>query len=189
MNPEMADRWSAAPTWAESLAAAEANRDLWHALDARTSLPEWASEAVSRLETPVRLLALSADWCGDAVNVLPWIARLAESSPHAELRVIDRDENLDLMDAHLTQGGRSIPKILFYDETFRLMGSWGPRPEPLQTWVVTEGKALPSEARYARIRRWYARDRGATILTEMLQLLGVETSGAGSMGRNPTRSV
>jgi hypothetical protein len=170
------DRYAAAPTWEAFLEGAEANRDLWHDLYARTVLPAWAREAVATLDTPVHLLALSADWCGDAVNILPWIARLAEASDWIEFRVVDRDENPDLMDAHLTNGARSIPIVVVYDEAFRETGAWGPRPAPLQHWFETEGRALEYAERYPRIRRWYARDRGVTILSELLQRLGVEAS-------------
>jgi hypothetical protein len=52
---------------------------------------------------------LSEDWCGDAVNSVPYLARLAELAPNLDLRVLARDENPDLMDAHLTRGSRSIP--------------------------------------------------------------------------------
>jgi hypothetical protein len=165
-------RYDVAPTFEDALAAADANRDLWHGLYARTELPEWARERVVGLTRPVRLLALSADWCGDAVNILPWIARLTEASPHLELRVLDRDENLDLMDAHLTNGARSIPVVIAYEADFTELGWWGPRPAELQRWVVSdEGRALESAARYAQIRRWYARDRGVAILSEVLDLL------------------
>jgi len=51
---------------------------------------------------------LVEDWCGDAVNTLPVIGRLAEHASNIELRVVGRDANLDLMDAHLTNGSRSI---------------------------------------------------------------------------------
>jgi hypothetical protein len=74
------------------------------------------------------------------------------------------------MDAHLTGGrSRSIPVIIVYDEDFNEMGWWGPRPGPLQEWVLGEGQALSKEDRYREVRRWYARDRGRTTLLGILE--------------------
>ena len=61
------------------------------------------------------LLVLSEDWCGDAVNTVPIVAKLAELSPNLDVRVLARDHNLDLMDAHLTGTSRAIPVVIVLD--------------------------------------------------------------------------
>ena len=48
---------------------------------------------------------------------------------------------------------------------------WGPRPGPLQEWVVEEGLSIPSAERYKRVRRYYAKDQGRTMLRELLSLM------------------
>jgi hypothetical protein len=114
---------------------------------------------------------INEDWCGDSVNILPYVARLVEASEHLEMRIVGRDANRDLMDAHLTGSARSIPVVIVYDEDFREKGWWGPRPGALQRWVVNEGLALPKPERYPLIRAWYARDRGRTIVSELLSII------------------
>ncbi len=172
MTPE---RYHAAPTFPEYLGTVEKNRELWHGLWDRASLPGDLVQAARDLPDRWYLLALSEDWCGDAVNSLPWVARLAEAAPNVELRVLERDENPDLMDAHLTGAtSRSIPVVIAYDEDFREQGWWGPRPTELQQWVMEEGLELSTDERYARVRRWYARDRGRTTVEEILALLEAE---------------
>jgi hypothetical protein len=54
---------------------------------------------------------------------------------------------------------------------YREMAWWGPRPRDLQTWVMLEGKQLPTDERYRRIRTWYARDQGRTTLEEVVTLM------------------
>ena len=116
------------------------------------------------------LVALAEDWCGDAVNTVPVVARLAEEAGW-ELRVFGRDANPDLMEAHLTNGrSRSIPVVIVYDGEFHEVGWWGPRPEEIQEWVLDEGMALSSPDRYKVVRRWYAKDRGKTTLGELLEI-------------------
>ena len=48
-----------------------------------------------------------------------------------------------------------------------------PRPGPIQEWVVREGLALPSVERYKRLQRYYARDKGRTMLREILDLMEI----------------
>lgn len=159
-----------APTFEEYLDEVEANRDLWRGLWDRASVPPAIPDAPEGGRW--HLLAISEDWCGDAVNTLPVVARWVESQENVDLRVFGRDDNPDLMDAHLTNGtSRSIPIVIVYDENFDEIGWWGPRPTELQTWVLGEGRELDKDERYRHVRRWYARDRGATILTELIDIL------------------
>ena len=92
------------------------------------------------------------------------IARLAEAAA-MDLRVLPRDANPDLMDAHLSSGTRSIPVVMVLDADFRVRAWWGPRPAALQRWYRYEP---PSAERSRKKRAWYARDRGRTVLAEIL---------------------
>ena len=126
---------------------------------------------VSSLPGRWHLLVLSEDWCGDAVNTVPIVARLVERCPNVDMRVLARDVNPDLMDAHLTGGSRSIPVIIVLDEAYEERAWWGPRPTALQRWVSGQGQLLEKTARYREARTWYARDRGRTTLDEVVSML------------------
>ena len=162
-------------TFEEYLDSVERNRELWHGVYERVRLPDDVLSAARAVPGDWRLVALSEDWCGDAVNTLPVIARLADEAGW-DLRVLSRDENPDLMDAHLTNGrSRSIPVVIVYDEDFHEVGWWGPRPSEIQEWVLGDGLAMPSPERYKVVRRWYAKDRGGTTLRELLGILSSAT--------------
>ena len=88
-----------------------------------------------------------------------------------DMRIIGRDANADVMDNHLTNGGRSIPVIILLDSHFVERGWWGPRPAQLQRWVVETGLALSKEDRYREVRTWYARDHGRAVLGELLEMI------------------
>jgi Thioredoxin len=163
-------RFESAPTFEEYLETVERNRDLWRGVYAHARLPEDVVRDARALPGGWHLVALSEDWCGDAVNTLPVIARLATEAGW-ELRIFARDANPDLMDAHLTNGrSRSIPVVIVYDQDFNEVGWWGPRPGEIQRWVLGEGLAMPSPERYKVVRRWYAKDHGATTLRELLDV-------------------
>jgi hypothetical protein len=153
------------------LATVEKNVELWAAMWRHARVDEEYVRRVSALPGHWRLLVLSEDWCGDAVNTVPIVARLAERCPNLDLRVLARDENPDIMDAHLTGTSRSIPVIIVLDGAFEERGWWGPRPTVLQHWVSGQGQLLEKSARYREARTWYARDRGRTTLEEVVSII------------------
>jgi hypothetical protein len=164
-------RYLGAQTFAEFVRDATANVELWNAVYAHGRLPAGAVERAAAIAGDWHLLVLNEDWCGDAVNTVPILARLAGEAPNLHLRTLGRDANPDLMDAHLTNGARSIPVVIVLDGGYEERGWWGPRPGALQRGVMTEGKALPVSEKYREVRRWYARDRGATTVDEVLRLI------------------
>ena len=172
-RPELyRERYSGGVTFEEYLEEVRKYPELWRSVYERAELPAAVREEAGSLSGRWHLLALSEDWCGDAVNSLGWVARLAESSEALELRVISRDENPEIMDAHLWDGrARAIPVVILLDEDFEEVGWWGPRPSSLQGWVLGEGQKLDSRERYREVRRWYARDRGRTIVREILEMI------------------
>jgi hypothetical protein len=166
----LADRFEAAPDFEAYLERVDKNQDLWRNLHKRATLDDGLRADLQKLP-PLHLLALSEDWCGDAVNILPVVALMAEAAPNLDFKVLERDGNPDLMDAHLTRGTRSIPIIIVFDPSFEELAWWGPRPKELQAWVVGAGSAIESRERYRRVRAWYARDRGRTAASEIFAKL------------------
>lgn len=89
-------------------------------------------------------VVLTADWCGDATLCVPIIQRVAEHSK-MELRYLNRDENLELMDQYLTNGtSRSIPIFIFMDATGQEVAVWGPRSPEVQEMVTALRNDLPA---------------------------------------------
>jgi Thioredoxin len=163
--------WEQALPFDAYVAASSQHRGLWEGLYRIARLPEWALSAVPA-GTRRRLLVLAEDWCGDASNTVPVLARLADTVPELELRVLRRDEHPEVMDRYLTNGSRSIPIVIALNEEFDEVGHWGPRPTELQSWVLTNRQTIPKSELYPQVRRWYARDRGETTLREVLAAAG-----------------
>jgi hypothetical protein len=155
----------------EYLAAVTENEAMWHAMARRANVPEELVDRVRAIPGSWRLLVLVEDWCGDAVNTVPVLARLVERVPNLSLRILKRDEHPDLMYAHLTSGKRAIPVVMVLDEDFREVGWWGPRPRELQDWATSLGLTLAKPDRYRELRRWYAQDRGRTTVEEVVDLM------------------
>lgn len=118
-------------------------------------------------------LVIAESWCGDAAQNVPVMQIMAEVNSNINLRIILRDENPDLMNRYLTNGGKSIPILICLDENLNELGTWGPRPAVLQDWLKKE-KANPtmemSELK-EKFQVWYTKDKGQTLQKEMLLLM------------------
>ncbi len=166
--------WESAQTFETFVAASGTHRALWEGIYTIARLPPWAVEVA--LPGLRRLLVIAEDWCGDAVNTVPILAKLADAKPGLELRVILRDPNPAVMERYLTNGSRSIPIVIALDEEFRELGHWGPRPIELQGWVLANRTTMSKSELYPKVRTWYARDRGETTAREVLAIAGAVTA-------------
>lgn len=125
-------------------------------------------------------LVLAEGWCGDVAESLPILYNLTKSHDHIQLGIIFRDQNLDIMDQYLTNGGRGIPKLIMLDnDNLEELGHWGPRPEPLQTYVEEkkqeqdqyETKMDWVNSIHEAMHKWYAKDKGQTLQEEIKAIL------------------
>jgi hypothetical protein len=135
--------------------------------DVQVLLKQWQDEEI--------WLVITEGWCGDAAHALPVIHKLADLSPNIELRVVLRDENLELTDRFLTNGARSIPKLIRLTKDGDVLGTWGPRPA-LGQKIIHDAKAnnTPMAEAKEALQLWYARDRGKAIEKELVTLLEIQ---------------
>lgn len=93
----------------------------------------------------LRVIVLTEDWCGDAMVNVPVLLKLAEKAK-MEVRMLLRDQNVELMDQYLTNGtSRAIPIFIFIDQEGEERAVWGPRAASLQKYVDEERAKLPSK--------------------------------------------
>jgi thioredoxin family protein len=162
--------WNQALTYHDYVAASTQHKGLWEGIYRLARVPEWAHVKIPEGEL-VRLLVLAEDWCGDASNTIPIVAKWIEEVPGMELRVLRRDEHPEVMDLYLTNGTRSIPIVVLLNRDFRELGHWGPRPIALQEFVLERLGKVPKGELYPQTRRWYAKDHGETTIREILEVL------------------
>ncbi len=129
-------------------------------------------EEALRHAKPQTWLVITEAWCGDAANIVPVFDQVERANPAIKVRYILRDENLDIMDQYLTNGGRSIPKMVVLDADGNEIGTWGPRPAEAQAlmdeWKV---QGLPYSEKAEKLQLWYARNRTVEIQKELAALI------------------
>ncbi|WP_424519063.1 thioredoxin family protein [Rubrivirga sp.] len=175
--------WEKGETFRAFLGTAEDNIDLWTKGYERARVPDDLVARIEAVPGEWKWLVLSEDWCGDASNTVPPLAAFAEAVGNVELRMLDRDQNLELMDEHLTNGtARSIPIVIVLDSDGVERGWWGPRPSDLQAWFTSaESQAMEKDDRYRELRKWYARDHGRTTIEEVVAIVE-RAAGVGGIG-------
>lgn len=118
-------------------------------------------------------LIITEAWCGDAAQNIPVIEKIAAESDMIETRYILRDENLELIDLFLTNGTRSIPKLISLDrDSLEVLGTWGARPAVAQKlFLDLKDKGIEKPEIIEQIQRWYNDDKGRSLQAEFAELL------------------
>jgi len=142
--------------------------------DKTVKVPEEVISKVKNHGKAVTWLVLTESWCGDAAHVMPVINKVASLNDHIDFRIVLRDENEALMNEFLTNGSKSIPKLIAIDtETENVMDSYGSRPS-IATDLVNEYKAKHGELTpefKEDLQRWYNKDKGQTAIQDLLAIL------------------
>lgn len=143
-------------------------------LDKQLKISEKAKDKVKKVKKEYLWLVLTESWCGDAAHSLPILQRFTEVNPKIDLQIVSRDENIELMDHFLTNGSRSIPKLVILEkDTMKVTETWGPYPKP----VVEQIKAYKEKWGEVdadlkkELQVWYNKDKGKNIEKEILELM------------------
>lgn len=141
-------------------------------------------ELLANITEPQLWMVISEDWCGDSAQNIPYIAKMAEANPFIDLRIIQRDSNIDIIDLYLTNGTRSIPIVAAFDKQGNELFKWGPRPAEGQALVNKAKSEGASKDKFLEeLHVWYAKNKGSAIEDEFKTLLqrfnktGVEVNG------------
>lgn len=132
-------------------------------------------ELVCKIHFQTKWIVITESWCGDGAQNLPLIAKLAGLNPKIQLIIVLRDENPVLMDAHLTSGSRSIPKLISVDlANESVIFEWGPRPHDIAfraRQLKNESPDISHDEFVEKIQLWYFQDKGASFEKDFISLL------------------
>ncbi|WP_417800143.1 thioredoxin family protein [Tenacibaculum sp.] len=142
-------------------------------LDKTLQLTEETLAKIKDVKEPQTWLVLTEGWCGDAAQNLPVINKVAEENPNINLKLVLRDENLELMDEFLTNGGRSIPKLIALNKENEVINTWGPRPTTATKMVVDYKEKHGSlDADFKTdLQVWYNKNKGENTQEDLVSML------------------
>lgn len=146
--------------------------------DKKLKIDEVNERKIKDFNSEITWLVITESWCGDAAHLLPVMNKVAELNDNINLKIVLRDDNEELMDRFLTNGNRSIPKLIMIDEeSHKVIDVYGPRPS-VATKLVQDYKkeygVLTSEFK-EDLQRWYNKDKGETAIKDLVELLKKHT--------------
>lgn len=131
--------------------------------------------ALNAVKSPQTWLVITELWCGDAAQNVPLMNKIAELNPLIQLKLVLRDENPELMNLFLTNGGKSIPILIALNESQEVLWNWGPRPVLAQNMLMEYKNSPEPKMPYSEfgetLHKWYAQNKTQMAQSEILQLI------------------
>lgn len=150
------------------------NRARMKRLDKTQEISQSLKQIVLQINTPQIWLVLTESWCGDAAQHIPVFNKLAELNQNINLRLVLRDDNDELMQQYLTNGGKSIPKLIAVSEDLsKELFTWGPRPANAQIEVkrLLDEQGGFNEKVKEGVQIWYNNDKGKSLQNELEEII------------------
>ncbi|PWH83627.1 thioredoxin family protein [Algibacter marinivivus] len=137
-------------------------------------ISEYAQQKIVEFNRKMTWLIITESWCGDAAHVMPALNKIADLNANIDIKVVLRDENPELMDMFLTNGGRAIAKVIMIDdETGEVLNTYGPRPSEATSYVnrykAKHGKLTPEFKE--DLQHWYNKNKGQNIIEDVIEML------------------
>jgi len=142
--------------------------------DKRGKIDQELALRIGGLKRPMTWLVITEGWCGDAAQQLPFFQKMTEFNDNVQLKLILRDEHPEIMDKFLTNGSKSIPKVIFIDEANKeVLADWGSRPKKIQDQFLAKKNDPDYDQSKLKeeIHLFYARDKGRALQEEILELV------------------
>ncbi len=153
-------------------------------------------DRLSHVQRPIKIAALSEDWCIDCLMTLPIMARVAAAVPGIEMRIFSRSKWPVLKEYNNQRGVMAIPVYSFLDKSFEEFGMFVERPKTaemkLTAWKAAHPEveeirrsfSMPSSEKKARLASiridmqkemevWYAEECQSGMVAEVAAILGV----------------
>ena len=150
------------------------NQSRMKRLDKTTKIPEEVVQKFQNFAGNHDWLVITESWCGDAAQSMSAMNILAGLASGINFKVVLRDENPELMNAFLTNGTMSIPKLVVFDrDRQEVVADWGPRPSiataMVEAFKKEYGQLTPEFKKDLQI--WYNKDKGENIIEDLTRLI------------------
>ena len=166
-------------TWTDFYAGIDRRREVWERSWTRTAIPDsLASRA--RAVGKLRILVVTEYGCSDSANSVPVLARIVESAPNIEMRLVNAATGRQWMEKHRTPDGRTAtPTVLVLDDEFRIRSAWIEQPKELQALWLPILARKEAGTRFGEKAEWYSKDQGRAIMRELVE--AIEAAGSGAL--------
>lgn len=164
-------------SFSDFVAAAKARREGWLRLADSAQVDGALVQRARAVGGSWKLLVVAVDACGDSMNTVPYVARLA-SQAGVDLRIVLPAAGRPVQEQHRSLDGRvATPTFVLLDAEGRERGCIVEQPRALREWSSQERKRASLDSVHAGIRAFYAKDQGAAIAREAVEMLEAAAAG------------
>lgn len=158
----------------EKIANAKVNYQRMLRVERDVKLTDEMTAALKAVKGKYHWVVITEGWCADTAQQMPVFAEVSKRFPSVSLCLLLRDENPQVMEQYLTNGTRSIPKLICVEqETLREVFVWGPRPAELQGMVLKlKEENASKEQKGLMLQKWYNADKTKSLQGEIGALVG-----------------
>ncbi|WP_291159136.1 thioredoxin family protein [Gemmatimonas sp. UBA7669] len=165
-------------TFADFVAAAKARREGWLGLADTARVSDALVARARQVGGSWKLLVVAVDACGDSMNTVPWLARLAQDVPGIDLRIVLPAAGRAVQESHRSLDGRTAtPTFVLLDAEGTERGCIVEQPRPLRDWARATRGTVSLDSLHVGIRAFYAANRGEAIVTEAIEMLEAAKAG------------
>jgi hypothetical protein len=162
----------------EFLEATQRRREGWHRINDGVVLEDSAVARARAVGGNWRILVIAVDACGDSMQQVPYVARLAERVEGLSMRIVTPAVGSAAQRSHRSLDGRTAtPTYVLLDEAGADRGCVVELPREVREWTHARRDSMKSDALHAYRNEWYTRDKGASIVREMVELMEAAKSG------------
>ncbi|MGO1243523.1 MAG: thioredoxin family protein [Sphingobacterium sp.] len=124
---------------------------------------------IASITEPQHWIVITEPWCGDAAHSVAQLYQIVKNNPNIDFEIQLRDDEPHLIEDYLTNGGKSIPKLIIRNDVGHDKVIWGPRPQKLQAIFDQMKHADKSfEEVKEALQHWYNEDKGEELQRELL---------------------
>lgn len=168
----------AGQTFADFVAAAKARREGWLGLADTARVSDALIARARQVGGSWKLLVVAVDACGDSMNTVPWLARLAQEVPGIDLRIVLPAAGRPVQESFRSLDGRTAtPTFVLLDAEGVERGCIVEQPRPLRDWARANRGVVSLDSLHVGIRAFYAANKGEAIVTEAIEMLEAAKAG------------
>jgi thiol-disulfide isomerase/thioredoxin len=150
--------------------ASASQRSGWDGFHAKVALTPPQTALIAGFNRRINVLVLSGTWCGDCVQQVPILERIAAANPARagttggiDLHFLERDPNPELAKLLSICGGQRVPVAVFLNEDFDFVALAGDRPLARYRALAARqfgascplpGAPVPSDELAATVQGW-----------------------------------
>jgi len=125
----LCQKFEAGKTYDQYLATGtEEQKRRWTQVSEIANINNQQRSLIQTFVRDMRVLVISGIWCGDCVQQVPLLWRIAEENiQKIHLRIVDRDEHKDLSEQVRICAGMRVPTVLFLAPDYEFCGLAGDR--------------------------------------------------------------